>query len=603
MRRNLLGEAVSARGIALGCLHCPLDKSPGIRKIKGLDRVGNQKVFTWAMCPGSNENRYGMELVGDSGELLWKALKREGFGREDIAVQNVVRCCPLDTHGSNRDPDKRELLCCSTYNEEAMQRNAGSAVVHLILGDVAGNQLLGAAYKKDHPVLWYPPWDAYVVMNPHPAYIVRKGGESAGWAYDEWCDRLHAVRAVVDHPGRWGYVKAQNYGAVRTDVEMDVLETRVRNEVAAKRRVSVDIETGHVDGKPVILMVGFGMGYYRDRADWRSWRGQCRSVILDHPEAGYSPSQREKMRARVKRLIEDPTIRKALQNGSSDDRGLQELLGARIRGYDYDTQYGTYLRHSFLRSVSLESMTYRFLPEFGDYKDLVEPWAGDDNGKPWNFAEAPLERLVPYNCGDCDVTKRMEVKIASEISHELLQVYIHTAYTLNAMEKRGPWVDQQSLARAYKELPKIIESTTRDLQRIAEDAGFEGEFNIDSPPQVAQLLYDLLKMPQLGEGRSTSHPVMDALAAETGSPVPPLVTHRRALGKMKGTYLDGYARSAKMHGGRLATRFFLTGAATGRLRSGSGRPGDGCVNAQNIAGEPLLKNILVSDPQWRDALK
>jgi hypothetical protein len=39
------------------------------------------------------------------------------------------------------------------------------------------------------------------------------------------------------------------------------------------------------------------------------------------------------------------------------------------------------------------------------------------------------------------------------------------------------------------------------------------------------------------------------------------------------------------------------------LRSGSGRPGDGCVNMQNIANESLLKNILVSDLRWRDALK
>lgn len=618
MRTNLFGESI-VRGTVLGCSQCPNARTSGIRNFlhASLDRIGGQKVFIWAMVPGAEENRQGMELVGPSGDLLWMSLKTIDVSRSECAIKNVVNCQTTDEDGSNRDPSKRELLCCSPYNEEALERNQGNAVVHLILGDVAGKQLLGKVFKKDKPVFWHEPWNAYVVLASHPAYLLRKGGEKAGWVYYEWMDRLHAIRAVLDRPGRWGYIKAQNYRTVTTIGQFDAMEQYLIIEAAAGRRVSVDIETGRIGERPALLMIGFGTGQYKNipkyhnanaapRLALDSWRGRCWSVVLDHPQSGYTPAHLREMQARIKRVIENPKIHKALQNGSSDDRGMQKLLGARMKGYDYDTQYATYLKHSFLRSVSLESLTYRFLPEFCDYKELITPWTGED-GEDWNLAEAPIDRLALYNSGDADVTKRMECKIPTNgpnpaVNHELLQVYIHAAYTLADMETRGPWLDKQNLARAYDEVPGIIEGMDRDLQRIAEEAGFDGEFNCDSPVHVATLLYDLLKLPQVGEGRSTSHPVMDALAAETGSPVPPLITHRRAMGKMKGTYLDGYARSAEMHGGHLATRWFLTGAETTRLRSGSGRPGDGCVNMQNIASESLLKNILISDPNWRLAL-
>ena len=606
MRKNLFGESV-AHGTVLGCSRCPNNRTPGVRNFlqQSLDRIGDQKVFVWAMVPGAEENQKGMELVGPSGDLLWRSLKTVGITRPDCAVSNVCRCRTVDQRGKNRDPSDQELLCCSPYNEAALQRNHGNAAVHLILGEVAAQQLLGKHYRKDHPVFWHDGWNAYVVLAPHPAFLLCKGGEKAGWVYREWVDRLHAVRAAVDHPGQWGYIKAQQYRTVTTVRQFDEMERYLLAEAQAGRRVSVDIETGTVADNLALLMVGFGTGHYRTVDDWTSWQGRCFSVVLDHPQSRYTAKHLRVMQALVRRVIENPKIRKSLQNGSSDDRAIKTFLGTSMKGYDYDTQYAVFLRHSFMRSVSLENLTYRFLPEFCDYKQLIKPWAGDED-HPMNLANAPIETLALYNGGDCDVTKRIECLFPSQgpnavINHELLQVYIHAAYVLAGMEPRGPWLDRKNLQRAYTEVPGAIESMDHDLQLIAEDAGFAGDFNPDSPAHVATLLYDLLKMPTV-EGRSTAHAVMDVLAAETGSPVPALITRRRAMGKMKGTYLDGYSRSAEQHGGRITTRWFLTGAETTRLRSGSGREGDGCVNLQNIHGEKLLQNILVSDQNWRRAL-
>lgn len=591
MAVNLFGQSVKG-GAILGCDTCPMNRVPGVNKVKGLVRIRKRKAMLWAQSPGERENSKRMELTGPSGDLLWRTLEKVGLSRSDLDVQNVMRCYPVDTDGEEHEPTKRELACCSVYNDEALALNGGAARVHVILGDVAGAQLLGKAFKKDRPIFWHAPWDAYVVLNWHPSYILRQGGERSS-DYYSWRDRFRAVRAILDHPGRWGYVGAQNYKAVRTLKSFDEMERILRREASANRRISFDIEDDVVDGKRLLLIAGFGTGHYQDPKDFSSWTGQCFSVVLDHPQAGYSPELLAELRARTKVLIEDATLRKSLQNGSYDGNICRETLGAILRGYDYDTQYGTFLRYSFLRSCSLENLTYRFFPEFCDYKDVVEEWSG-------RFAEAPIDRLVLRNSGDCDITQRLEQRFSPQVRQPLVKVYIHAAKTLDRMEGRGPILDWENWDRAQEIVPKLLAKLDRQLQQVSGDP----DFDCSSPAQVAWLVYDVLKLPQTDAGRSTQKDVLRLLLAETGNTTLELVLKRRSLGVIQSTFLLGYAAGARMHNDELRTVWHLTGAVTGRLRSGKGDRStlEGVTNFQNLHGNPLLQNLLVSDKKWRSAL-
>jgi hypothetical protein len=74
---------------------------------------------------------------------------------------------------------------------------------------------------------------------------------------------------------------------------------------------------------------------------------------------------------------------------------------------------------------------------------------------------------------------------------------------------------------------------------------------------------------------------------------------------IKNTFIPGYAKSATENDNMLLTRWWLTGAATGRLRSGKGGEAgekEGIINLQNTHGNPLLQNLIVSDLNWRQAL-
>jgi uracil-DNA glycosylase family 4 len=599
--RNLFGQPIIGRRV-LGCSSCPLDKAPGIRKIKGLSRIRGRKVMVWGQSPGGKENEQELELVGPYGDFTWKALSKVGINREDCDIQNVLRCRPTDHNGKDREPDKKELLCCSVYTEEALDRNRGNAVVHLVMGDVAGSQLFGKDFKKDHPVFWHQPWNAYVVLVPHPATLLRRGGSRFDWNYDEWIDRLHAVRAVLDHHGRWGYAKAQNHKIVVDHADAEQMERQIRDAAQNGQRVSIDIEDGIVNGRRVILLVGFGIGSYAGDA-WDSWDGACFSVVVDHPSIHRNRTQREDVIAVLKRIIEDPTIRKSLQHGSYDDHQLQRMLGIAIQGYDYDTQYATYLRYSFLRSVSLETQTSRFLPEFCDYKEST---AGYEK----NFADCPLDLLALRNCCDCDVTKRMEAKIPAPgaVNYELLQVYIHAAYTLDAMKRRGPILDRPTWQNACDETGQKqpdgkFTGLVGQIDREIRQAVGNPNLNPGSPPQLAELLYDTMGLLPTKYGRSTGYEALQELIQATGGSNPLLkrIEDRRMVAKMASD-LKAYGISADMHNEQLRTIWHLTGAVTGRLRSGQGKDGDasGIINFQNLT--PTLSNCLVSDLNWRKAM-
>lgn len=553
----------------------------------------------WAEAPDSEDTRNNLELSGSSGKMLWDALLPLGLSRNSFDIQNVLRCRPLTaddntSYMTGRAPAKRELQCCAPFSDQALKLNRGNANVHLIFGDVAGEQLLGSDFKKDTPMLWYEPWDSYVVMAPEPGYIHRKGAASMERTvampegYKSWTVRLRAVRAILDNPGRFGHLLAQDNRTVRTSAEFDEMERDIRSEAKLGRRVSLDIEDDKKSGKRVTLLVGFGTGYYKNPKDFRSWVGRNWSVVLDHPESEHTARSLCVMQARVKALIEDLTIKKVLQNGAYDTDACREGLGAHLRGYDYDTQYGTYLKYSFLRSCTLEDLTYLFFPEFCDYKDIVEPWLKT------GFSQAPLDKLLLRNQGDVAVTKRLEARFSPEVHQPLVKVYIYTGITLHKMEQRGPILDWENWKKAQAIVPKMVAQLDRKLQHMAGDP----EFNCDTPAHVAALIYDTLGIKPVEEGsRATSKTTLQQLEAETGHAVFSLVNVRRMIGKIAGTYLANYAKSARMFNDELRTRWALTGAVTGRLRSSG--VNDGGVNLQNLHNNPLLMNMLVSDREWR----
>ena len=144
---------------------------------------------------------------------------------------------------------------------------------------------------------------------------------------------------------------------------------------------------------------------------------------------------------------------------------------------------------------------------------------------------------------------------------------------LAAMECEGVRLDPAVLRGMGEEIGAKLDELRR---QIRDKVGFD--FNVDSPKQLAEVLFDHLKLPVIRKtktGRSTDADTLESLAFETGHPVPALVKEYRELVKLKGTYVDTLPKMISPRTHRIHAGFNQTSAITGRLSSSD-------PNLQNI---------------------
>jgi uracil-DNA glycosylase family 4 len=581
-----------------GCAFCPMNQAPGIRKVKGLVRLTGQKIMIWGMNPGVEENEKGLELIGKSGQFLWKELAAVGITRQMCDVQNVVRCrtpkLVTDEYGDERmvdgEPPKDVLHCCSIYTEEALRINSGRAKVHLVLGAVAAKAFLGRDYRKTEKVRWIERLNAWVICTFHPAFFLRGGTRSK---MGEFRAALQSVKEISEGAGsRFSYIEKQDYKEAEP-AGLKELFLELLRVADAGVRIVVDVEHGHdKTGKPVMVCVGF---CYKP--------GVSRTVYYDHPEA---PAKNKPIVLRFfKAVMENPKIRKAMHYGCTDAKEFWRLLGIRVKGFDYDTNYAEYLAYSNRWAYGLAAIAEARFPNFAGYKAIVEPFYTDPERKLWNPYTVPKKSLTVYNGADCDLTKRIELTTKKKVNPSLQTVFLHAGAVLEEMQPRGPLFDAKHHQFLETWIPKRLNKIHAKLEKLSGNPNF----NVNSPKQVTEFLFARLKVqkhlpPEWHEKNkklNTRKETMEIL--ESFHPAPGLVAEGRRLGKKESTYMTGFHRSAELYGGRVRTKWWLTGTATGRLSSGGSKKGDehetGLVNLQNIDGDPAIECMLVSDLRWR----
>jgi DNA polymerase-1 len=179
-------------------------------------------------------------------------------------------------------------------------------------------------------------------------------------------------------------------------------------------------------------------------------------------------------------------------------------------------------------------------------------------------------RLGPPAAEAADVTLRLTHKLRDEVEQAgLLKVYneidLPLVAVLARMEEAGVKLDCEVLAQMSRRLERDIDSKARE---IYDKSGCE--FNINSPKQLGDVLFNKLNLPKpvkYGKGKtiSTAVDVLEGLAAE--HEVPRMVLDYRQLAKLKSTYVDALPALLNSCTKRLHTTFNMAGSATGRLSS------------------------------------
>ncbi len=262
---------------------------------------------------------------------------------------------------------------------------------------------------------------------------------------------------------------------------------------------------------------------------------------------------------------------KALQNAKYD-RLILLRHGLPLAGVVMDTLLADYLRDANAKH-GLEAMAER---EFGlqptSYGDLV--------AKGQNFADVPIEAAALYCAMDVHLTRRLGAVLSGQLAAMgprlpllLQQVELPLEPVLAQMEATGIRIDVPYL----KELAEELSATLGRLEQEAQAAAGV-DFNLASPKQLGELLFDTLgldrkKSRRTKTGWSTDAAVLEKL--EDDHPVVKLVLEHRTLSKLLSTYVEALPALVEPETGRVHTDFNQAVTATGRLSSSN-------PNLQNI---------------------
>ncbi len=300
----------------------------------------------------------------------------------------------------------------------------------------------------------------------------------------------------------------------------------------------------------------------------------------DYPAA---PEQLPRARVldRLKPLLEDPA-RAKLGHHAKFDAHILANHGIRLAGLRFDSMLESYVLNSVATRHDMDSVAERYL---GIRTIHFEDVAGK-GAKQLTFNQVPLETAGPYAAEDADVTMRLHRVLRRRLEAEprLCELYDTLEQplqpVLQRMERRGVLVDTAFLKALSVEFTRRL----GELERAAHDAA-GGPFNLESPKQLQQILFERLQIPVIRRtptGQpSTAEDVLEELAAN--HELPRLILDFRGIAKLKSTYTDTLAAQLNPATGRIHTSYHQAVAATGRLSS----------------SDPNLQNIPIRTPEGR----
>ena len=302
------------------------------------------------------------------------------------------------------------------------------------------------------------------------------------------------------------------------------------------------------------------------------------SFAVKEHEAFYVPVPAERDEAMkiveiFKPLYEDPSILKVGQNLKYDLEVLRNY-GVELKGEMWDTMIAHYLIQPELRH-NMDYMAEVYL----HYKTIhIDELIGPRGKGQKSMRDLSPTLVYEYACEDADITLQLKNKLEPELKRlECEDLFYHIEMplmpVLAEMEMNGVCLDTESLAETSKQ----FNARMLDLERrIYELAG--QQFNIASPKQVGEILFDKLKIVEKAKKTKTgqyvtSEEVLQQLRNKHEI-VADILEHR-GLKKLIGTYIDALPKLINPRTGHIHTSFNQTVTATGRLSSSD-------PNLQNI---------------------
>ncbi|MFH0910045.1 MAG: DNA polymerase I [Planctomycetota bacterium] len=338
-----------------------------------------------------------------------------------------------------------------------------------------------------------------------------------------------------------------------------------------ERHLAFDVETTSADPMRAELV---GMSFsWKPRTGWY--------LPFRAPEG--EPFLDTQVIERLKPLLSDPDVAKTGHNLKYDTLVMRRA-GIPLQGISFDSMLASHLVSGHLRGHSLDAVASRLLHV---KTTTIDELIGKGK-KQITMDRVPVERVSPYAAEDADIALRLEAALRPRLAEEGLlelfqEVELPLSRVLTDMQAWGIRLDARRLADMSREMERELERLTGEIHYLAGHP-----FNIASPKQLAEVLFDELKFPVVRRtktGRSTDEQVLSDLATvkHPKQALLKLLLRYRTYAKLKSTYIDALPQMVNPDTGRIHTTFHQTGTATGRLSS----------------SDPNLQNIPVRSEEGR----
>ena len=414
---------------------CGLEKTC-LNPYLGVDGATSPIILVIGEAPGATEDKEQHLFIGRAGQLLRKTLSQLGVDiEEEVAFVNVLGCRPPD----NATPKTSQLKACSDRLKSGIESVSDSVKLILLLGGIPLRAVLNkAAILKQRGLgVWID--ETYVLPTLHPAYVMRNPKMLSLFVNDISSGIAQAIKG-----NKRPAIPSKSVGSQYLNEKYD--------EICSCDILAFDTETSGLDAfKEGAHIIGVSLSWGDDDAVF---------VTLQHTDSLIGQKEIKRRVAILKRILENPKLPKVAHNGKFDIVFLKAVLGIDTANFVSDTLLAHHLLHEDY-SHDLSTITTRELPLYGGYDGQMKLLMCEFGN---NMTSVPLDKIIPYACGDAFVTRLLHNKFIPELKQEKTytlysDIVIPATNEYTRAELSGVGVDTEVgklLETAYSEKKKEI---------------------------------------------------------------------------------------------------------------------------------------------------
>jgi len=393
--------------LAPRCGRCGLYKSCRSPKMRSTGK-GRRKILVVAEAPGEEEDRQGVQLVGETGQHLRRILRRLKVDLDrDCWKTNAVVCLPSrDEEGKRRKPSDQQVEACRPNLMKAIDDLRPDVI--LLLGAVAVKSLIGCVWREEvGPIGRWVGWripsqqlNAWICPTWHPSYLKREGNP----VLDLWF-RRHLEGALE--------LEGQPHPGVPPDCEGDVELVYEAEKVGMYLNELLDYPGDPVSFDYETNMLKPDSGEARIHSCAVAWRGFSKMRDMQVVRAIAYPWHGEAIGATGKLLRSD--VPKIAANIKFEDRWTWKEFGHGVRNWRWDTMVAAHVLDNRPGITSLKFQSFVRLGQ-GSYDNTVGPYLKADGSNEENrMREVELGELLKYNAMDALLTYQIAMQQMKEM--------------------------------------------------------------------------------------------------------------------------------------------------------------------------------------------